>query len=166
MRAKPPEAAGLPPNGQENNPASWRITRRMLMIGSLFATIDPFATLRAATADVFSRFMQVSTVLTARQDLDPEIGRRLFDALCASDAGFAGRVVALPLDEAGAAADRPTSKAILDAWYLGVVGSGLQAVCITYVAALMNRTVADVLNPPTYAYGRYGSWAEKPTAAG
>jgi len=138
----------------------------MLMIGSLFAAIDPSAALRAATADTFGHFMRVSRVLTARQDLDPEIGRRLYDALCASDAGFAGRAVALPLDEAGAAADRPTSKAILDAWYLGVAGRGLQAVCITYVAALMNQTVADVLNPPTYAYGRYGSWADKPTAAG
>ena len=45
---------------------------------------------------------------------------------------------------------------------LGDVGAGDTATCITYTNALMNVAVSDVLRPPSYAYGPYGSWAAKP----
>lgn len=49
------------------------------------------------------------------------------------------------------------------AWFMGVVGSGAQARCLAYEHALNAQIVADVLKPPTYAYGTYGSWARNPT---
>ena len=52
---------------------------------------------------------------------------------------------------------------IVSAWFLGIVGSGEQARCIAYETALNAVIVADVLKPPTYAYGVYGSWEKKPT---
>ena len=45
---------------------------------------------------------------------------------------------------------------------MGIVGSGATARCIAYEDALDNVIVADVLKPPTYCYGPYGSWARKP----
>jgi hypothetical protein len=51
---------------------------------------------------------------------------------------------------------------IASAWYLGIVGTGEAAVCVAYEQALNAAVVADVLKPPTYSYGAYGSWARKP----
>jgi len=48
------------------------------------------------------------------------------------------------------------------AWFLGVIGSGTKAHVIAYEQALNAQFVADVLKPPTYAYGPYGSWTRKP----
>ena len=47
---------------------------------------------------------------------------------------------------------------------LGVVGSGEGARCVAYETALNAVIVADVLKPPTYAYGAYGSWSAKPNS--
>ncbi len=51
---------------------------------------------------------------------------------------------------------------IATAWFMGIVGSGEKARCIAYESALNAVIVQDVLKPPTYAYGVYGSWAKKP----
>lgn len=51
---------------------------------------------------------------------------------------------------------------IVTAWYVGVVGESTQAQCLAYEQALMSVVTEDKLRPPTYAYGAYGSWQEKP----
>jgi hypothetical protein len=51
---------------------------------------------------------------------------------------------------------------ILSAWFLGIVGEGERARCIAFETALNAVIVEDVLKPPTYCYGVYGSWAQKP----
>ena len=56
----------------------------------------------------------------------------------------------------------PLPRSIMSAWALGVVGSGENARCVAYETALDAVIVADVLKPPTYAYGAYGSWTRKP----
>ena len=37
-----------------------------------------------------------------------------------------------------------------------------KARCLAFETALNAEVVADVLKPPTYAYGAYGSWMRKP----
>jgi hypothetical protein len=44
---------------------------------------------------------------------------------------------------------------------MGIVGSGDKARCLAYETALNAIVVEDVLKPPTYAYGTYGSWTRK-----
>ena len=58
----------------------------------------------------------------------------------------------------------PLPRQIMSAWFLGVVGGGGSgdARCVAYETALNAVVVADVLKPPTYAYGAYGSWSAKP----
>ncbi len=46
---------------------------------------------------------------------------------------------------------------------MGIVGSKQRARCLAFETALNAEIVADVLKPPTYAYGPYGSWGRKPT---
>lgn len=102
---------------------------------------------------------------------------RLYDALVAAQPNFPADVQALlalinerqidPL-QLQATLDgehsplAPLPRAILGAWALGVVGSGEGARCVAYETALDAVIVADVLKPPTYAYGAYGSWSAKP----
>ena len=56
----------------------------------------------------------------------------------------------------------PLPHDLAKAWFQGIVGSGDKARCIAFETALNAVIVADVLKPPTYAYGAYGSWASKP----
>jgi len=143
-----------------------RLTRRAVLLGSLFLAAAPALGAHAAVPDGFEHFMQISSALTARRDLDPSVGMALFAALHKSDPTFGGRLKALTTQADAGSSDTATAKDILNAWYCGIVGTGAHAVCVTYVAALMNAAVADVLTPPTYAFGPYGSWAARPSAAG
>ena len=53
-------------------------------------------------------------------------------------------------------------RAIASAWYLGIVGNGKTARCLDFEMAMNAQVVGDVLKPPTYCYGGYGSWTAKP----
>ena len=53
-------------------------------------------------------------------------------------------------------------RSIVTAWCLGIIGQGESARCIAYETALNAVIVADILKPPTYAYGVYGTWQSKP----
>jgi hypothetical protein len=50
----------------------------------------------------------------------------------------------------------------MSAWYLGIVGEGEHARAVAYESALNAAAVADVLAPPSYCTGEYGSWSRKP----
>lgn len=154
--------------------------RRVLqsLFGGCVASLVPFAHAQAATDDAARHtFFALSAILVGGVKLDPALGARLHDALLADDPGFADAARSLleliearkpdPLqlqrvldDEQSKLASLP--RKIAAAWYLGIVGGGEHARCIAYENALNAVVVADVLKPPTYCYGAYGSWARKP----
>jgi len=123
-------------------------------------------------------FIQISRLITGRGTLPASQASRLFNAMMQDDAQLSSKVQALlrlieerklgierlqqSLDEDGNALSEVPQK-IATAWFLGVVGEAETARCLEYERALNAVIVADVLMPPTYAYGPYGSWARKPT---
>ena len=141
------------------------------------AALIPWALAEPVADAEQGAFLGVSAMLVGRQVLDPVLTRRLYDALVAQDAAFPANVRALlalingqglqadGLQAALDAAQSPLAalpRQIASAWYLGIVGTGEAAVCVAYEQALNAAVVADVLKPPTYSYGAYGSWARKP----
>jgi len=156
-------------------------TRRVLLQGLLTAytaSLIPFALAETVDTPEQGAFVALSAIIAGRQRLDPVLAGMLFKALVEQDPGFAQAAKELlvminerqidPMqlqqtldDEKSALASVPRKVAM--AWFMGVVGSGAQARCLAYEHALNAQIVADVLKPPTYAYGTYGSWARKPT---
>jgi len=155
-------------------------SRRRLLGGLLTAytaSFIPWALAQPAPHGERGAFMALSAILVGRQALDAVQTVRLYDALVADDAHFPADVQALltlinqrqidPLQlqhvlDTEHSSLAPLPRKIVGAWYLGVVGSGEAARCIAYETALNAVAVAGVLKPPTYAYGTYGSWANKP----
>ncbi|HJV50445.1 MAG TPA: sugar dehydrogenase complex small subunit [Noviherbaspirillum sp.] len=160
--------------------------RRRLLAGLLdayVASLIPAALIPQALAQPVTdagrnAFMAVSGILAGRPSLDAAHAARLYDALVADDPGFPASVQALlalindrkidPLqlqktldDERSPLAPLPRN--IVTAWFMGIVGSGEKARVLAYETALNAMAVADVLRAPTYCYGVYGSWTEKPT---
>ena len=114
----------------------------------------------------------------ARDDLNPRLGARLQAALQALDPRFGPQAsalwqwitngqVALAQLNARLQAEQPDLAAlpgqVMQAWYLGIAGSGTRTRVVAYEFALNAQTVADKLKPPTYSYGLYGSWTRNPT---
>jgi len=141
------------------------------------ASLIPWALAQPASDAERGAFTALSAILVGRQALDAAQTARLYDALAAADARFPSDVQTLlglvnqrridPLQlqnvlDTEHSPLAPLPRKIVSAWYLGVVGSGDGARCIAYETALNAVAVADVLKPPTYAYGVYGSWSNKP----
>lgn len=155
-------------------------SRRRLLAGLLTAytaSLIPWALAQPAPHAGRGAFTALSAILVGRQALDAAQTAHLYDALAAGDARFQADVQALlalinerqidPLQLQGVLDGEhsplaPLPRRIMSAWALGVVGSGEGARCIAYESALDAVIVADVLKPPTYAYGAYGSWSSKP----
>lgn len=155
-------------------------TRRMLLGGLLSgytASLIPWALAQPAADANRGAFLAISAVLVGRRTLDEALATRLYDALVADDPTFPAAASALlalvdarridPLQLQGLLdADRSAlaslPRRIVTAWYLGVVGDGERARVVAFEAALNAVAVADVLKPPTYCYGVYGSWTKKP----
>jgi hypothetical protein len=148
------------------------------MLSVFAASFVPWALAQPVLDAARGAFLALSALLAGRQSLDQVQARRLYDALHADDPGFPADVQSLlalvnqrsidPLHlqqvlDAEQAALAPLPRKIVSAWYLGIVGSGEHARCLAFETALNAAVVADVLKPPTYAYGAYGSWAKKPT---
>ena len=165
-------------SGGAMNPAE--PSRRRLLTGLLTAytaSLVPWAMAQPAPRADRGAFTALSAILVGRRVLNAAQTARLYDALAADDAHFAADVQALlelinqrqihpqqlqnVLDtEHSPLAALPRS--IVSAWALGVIGSSADAHCVAYETALNAVIVADVLKPPTYAYGAYGSWSGKP----
>lgn len=121
-------------------------------------------------------FLHLSQALTGHTDLDPLTAARLSVAFAqvAPDhqARFkpllalwrAGMLPSDLLDAADREGLKLTALAIVAAWYTGTAGSGVHAVTVSYRDALMQRPIADVLWPPTYALGG-PAWWTAPTPA-
>jgi hypothetical protein len=133
---------------------------------------------RIRVQPVPTEFLELSRLLTGRQSLSAEIAERLFGALSAEDHSFLRRAAELVefartgghstaealmavLDE-----DEPElaalAKALVRAWYTGIVGGGPAARVIEDRGALMFAAVSDALTPPSYceAVGFY--WTAPP----
>lgn len=156
-------------------------TRRLLLFGlvsTYTASLIPWALAQEATDADNGVFLALSAILVGRQSLDTAQAQRLYAALVADEPGFPAAAKALldmiesrkidPMqlqkildDEKLPLAALP--RRIVAAWYMGIVGDGAKARCLAFETALNAETVADVLKPPTYAYGAYGSWTRKPT---
>ncbi|MES2870477.1 MAG: sugar dehydrogenase complex small subunit [Pseudomonadota bacterium] len=157
-------------------------TRRLLLQGLLTAytaSLIPFALAEPVDSPEQGAFLALSAIIAGRQSLDPVLTKMLYQALVEEDTGFAQSAKDLlalinqrqldPLqlqktldDEKSPLATVP--RKVATAWFMGVVGSGAKARCLAYEHALNAEIVADVLKPPTYAYGTYASWARNPTA--
>ncbi|PLR30757.1 sorbitol dehydrogenase [Chimaeribacter coloradensis] len=164
-----------------------QVSRRMFIGGALAALSVPLVSslltgnalavpspaLMQAKAD----FIRLSQLLTGHPTLDADMAERLYQHMLTLYPDFTRQVQALAqfveaerlsAENLHAAITRQQPAlaalpaAILTAWYLGVVGTGKQAVCLAYENALMNQAVRDHLTPPSYAYGAYGTWATKP----
>ncbi|MET0320513.1 MAG: sugar dehydrogenase complex small subunit [Duganella sp.] len=121
-------------------------------------------------------FIDVSRTLTARPDLNASLALGLYGAFQKTmpdvDQALAGLQAALATgvlaqDDKTAfteqqKAEQGLAQAILQGWYLGVVGKAKKAVCVAYAETLSNQAVADVLVPPSYSYGPCGSWQARP----
>lgn len=122
-------------------------------------------------------FIAVSSTLTGKADVNPTLALALYGAFLKTSPEIDGALAGLKTTLLGAdvlaqddkttfaeaqKAEQALSQAILQAWYLGVVGKGKKSVCVAYVDTLSNRLVADVLVPPSFSYGPCGSWSAKP----
>ena len=134
--------------------------RRMALAGLLSASaaaLIPWALAEPVANAEQGAFLGVSAMLVGRQVLDPVLA--LINAQGLQAAGLQEALDALAPAQSPLAA---LPRQIASAWYLGIVGTGEAAVCVAYEQALNAAVVADVLKPPTYSYGAYGSWARKP----
>ena len=156
------------------------LVRRGLLVGfvsAYTAFLIPWALAQEATDADNGAFRALSAILAGRQSLDSGQAQRLYAALVADDPEFPAAAKALldtieqrkidPMqlqkvldDEKSPLSALP--RRIVTAWYLGIVGDGAKARCLAFETALNAEAVADVLRPPTYAYGAYGSWTRKP----
>jgi uncharacterized MAPEG superfamily protein len=154
--------------------------RRTLLTGLTAAWLVsyvPPAMAQPADAAPREAFMAVSRILTGRAGLDADQAARLYEALAADAPTFAADVQALrsfieerridpaQLQQVLDAEQSPLTavpRSIVKAWYTGIVGEAERARCVTFETSLMFVAVADRLNPPSYCYGSYGSWMDKP----
>jgi len=154
--------------------------RRLLLFGlvsAYTASLIPWALAQEASDADNGAFLALSAILVGRQSLDTAHAERLYAALVADDPGFPAAAGALldmierrridPMqlqktldDEKSPLSTVPWR--IVTAWYMGIVGDGAKARTLAFETALNAQAVADVLRPPTYAYGAYGSWTRKP----
>lgn len=115
-------------------------------------------------------FATVSATLTGRDSLDTALAQALYQAFQLAVKDFDTTLLKLRGAIAGEEitfseeqkAEQSLSQSILQAWYLGVVGKGKKAVCVTYTEALANKVAAPILVPPSYSYGPIGTWTTKP----
>lgn len=167
------------PDEGPSNPGRRRVLAGLLT--AYTASLIPWALAAPVKSAGHGAFVAVSAILVGRQTLDAGLAARLHDALTAAYPHFTANAQALlaqinqqhidpaqlqkTLDDAHSPL-APLPRRIMRAWCLGLVGEGEDTRCIAYENALDAVMVADVLKPPTYAYGPYGSWSRPPIAKG
>lgn len=166
-----------PPQGADHG------RRRLLagMVTAYTASLIPWALAAPVTDAAQGTFVALSAILVGRKVLDADLATRLHAALVAVQPGFDKDSQAL-LDlidaqhidpaqlqqslDGSKSPLAPLPRKIMRAWCLGLVGEGEATRCVAYENALDAVMVSDVLKPPTYAYGPYGSWSKPPVAQG
>jgi Membrane bound FAD containing D-sorbitol dehydrogenase. len=163
---------------QPDSPLSLR-RRRLLagFVGAYTATLAPWAMAQLVGDDSQAAFLALSAIIAGRPSLDAAMADRIFKALRAEQADFAASAAALlqlidnrkidptqlqkTLDDEKSPL-APLPRKIATAWFQGIVGTGADSYVVAYEHALNAQFVSDVLKPPTYAFGAYGSWTRKP----
>lgn len=154
--------------------------RRMILAGMLAtyaASLIPWAAAEPVSGAEHGAFVALSAIIAGRQALDTAMAKRLYDAFVVEDASFAKACVSLlalieerkidvralqqTLDGEHSQYARLPPK-IATAWFMGIVGTGDKAKALAYEKALNAEIVSDVLKPPSYSYGGYGSWTKAP----
>jgi Membrane bound FAD containing D-sorbitol dehydrogenase len=106
-------------------------------------------------------FMTFSQLLTAKSNLDRDVGLRLLAALQKSVPDLQQQLPKLAAALAAGSADaaqQTLALKILEAWYLGTVDNAV----IIYEHALMFGVVSDTLVIRSYCANQPGYWAAKP----
>ncbi len=111
----------------------------------------------AAYADV-DGFLTLSERLTERRELDRRLATQFYMAFESDWAGL--RRLA-----EGGETNRPLARAVVSAWYSGVVDRPTGPAVVTFDQALVWRA-ADFATPPGLCRGTFGDWAVAPRAAG
>jgi hypothetical protein len=114
-----------------------------------------------ASATPIDAFMTFSQSLTAKNDLDRDVGLRLLAALQKSVPDLQQQLPKLAAALAAGSADpaqQTLALKILEAWYLGTVDNAV----ITYEQALMFGVVSDTLVVRSYCANQPGYWSAKP----
>lgn len=157
--------------------------QRRQVVGGLLAwgavQVLPWAaTPPQPTASATPAFLNLSRYLIERKDLSLSLAARLQAGLSGLDPQMGARVEALWQWVSGQAvalseldsrlkAEQPDlaglPRQLMQAWYMGIVGSDQQARVLAYEYALNAQLVSDRLRPPTYSYGVYGSWMSNPS---
>lgn len=155
------------------------LRRSLLVTFVLGCTASSMPHALAASTDTlaYTDFLTVSKFLAGQMALDPSLAARLFAALSENEFGFGQQVQTLRRVIDDRRIDPMQLQTILDnekspvsalprkiatAWFLGIVGEGEHARCIAFEDNLTNVAVRDQLAPPSYCFGSYGSWAQKP----
>ncbi|WP_455926366.1 sugar dehydrogenase complex small subunit [Pseudomonas putida] len=157
-----------------------RRTLLKALLGAWTAAQIPFALAAPIDNPAQGDFLALSALIAGQQALDAGLAAALQQALSDLHPDFADQVSQLlaliearHLDAATLQATLDTEqsplavipRAIARGWFMGIVGSGAQARCIAYEQALNAQIVRDVLQPPSYALGGYGSWTAKPSGS-
>ncbi len=162
-------------------PVSTPASRRHVLIGisvALFATActerHPAAPRDRIDPAPDPAFLKLSIALTGKNDLDPLTAARLSAAFrqlapdvhrqFASLARLHATAPEALLTAAESNSVKAAALAIVAAWYTGSLGKSPHSATIAYRDALMQRTVADAMYPPTYAAGGPGWWTAPPPA--
>lgn len=147
------------------------------LVSAYAASLIPWALAQPVAGADQGAFLALSAIIAGRAALYGALAKRLYAALTEDDPGFpaASRQLLALINERkidpmqlqqALDAEHSTLAAlprkIATAWFLGVVGSGEKARALAYEDALNAVMVGDVLKPPTYCFGVYGSWAKKP----
>jgi len=147
------------------------------VLGLPFGTRSAFAFSPPAGGG-FDAFIALTKELCGRSQLDPALGKRIYEALVKTDSAFTQNVAAIntwlkshggvPRDTVTAAlraAEPPLAKTvgqIMRAWYLGLVGESPTVKVLAYERALMFDPVKDVLTVPSYCRDVPFYWTRKP----
>ncbi|MES2415757.1 MAG: sugar dehydrogenase complex small subunit [Pseudomonadota bacterium] len=162
------------------------LSRRQLLGGLFTATTISMTPWVAAIESPTTRippaspaFMALSRYLSERDDLSNSLGARMQAALQTQNPEFNAQTVALwQWIDSNRVLLRDLNtrlktsmpnvmvipSQVMQAWYMGVVGSGAQTRVVAYEYALNAQLVSDKLKPPTYSYGTHGSWTQNPTS--
>jgi len=161
------------------NPGRRRVLAGMLT--AYTASLIPWALAAPVANPSEGVFLALSAILVGEKALDAALGNRLHPALVTASPRFDANAQALltlidsqHIDPAKLQATLDASRSplaalprtIMRAWCLGFVDDGDTVQCLAYEDALDAVFVSDVLKPPTYAYGPYGSWSKPPATKG
>lgn len=161
------------------NPGRRRVLAGMLT--AYTASLIPWAVAAPVANRSEGVFLALSAIMVGQTALDAALGSCLHSALVTASPHFDADARALlalidsqHIDPAKLQATldasqsplAPLPRKIMRAWCLGFVEHGDAVQCLAYEDALDAVFVSDVLKPPTYAYGPYGSWSNPPVTKG